>query len=53
LGLPFKVIHIHDEHLRRLYEKRVVLVRPDQHVAWRSDSLPLDCVQLLNIARGA
>jgi 2-polyprenyl-6-methoxyphenol hydroxylase-like FAD-dependent oxidoreductase len=53
LSVPLKVILIQEDHLRRLYEKRAVLVRPDQHVAWRSDSLPLDCFQLLNIVRGA
>lgn len=53
LGFPLKVVAVADEALHRLYEKRLVLVRPDQHVAWRSDSLPFDCVCLLNIVRGA
>lgn len=53
LGFPLKVLPVADQALHRLYEKRLVLVRPDQHVAWRSDSLPFDCVSLLNILRGA
>ena len=53
LNVPLKVVQVTEENLRRLYEKRLVLVRPDQHVAWRSDSVPHDCVQLFNTVRGA
>jgi len=28
-------------------------VRPDQHVAWRGDRLPQDCLNLIDRARGS
>ncbi|MFI4938918.1 MAG: FAD-dependent monooxygenase, partial [Burkholderiales bacterium] len=52
-GVPLHVVQVPDQHLQALYEKRLVLVRPDHHVAWRGDSLPFDCVNLFNIVRGA
>jgi hypothetical protein len=30
-----------------------VLVRPDQHVAWRGNEEPADAVELINLVRGA
>jgi hypothetical protein len=42
-----------DPALGRLYERRLVLVRPDGHVAWRSDTLPADAGQLIDTVRGA
>ncbi|WKU03384.1 hypothetical protein [Micromonospora sp. HUAS LYJ1] len=39
-GLPFTVVHLTDEPARRLYGADHVLVRPDQHVAWRGGQLP-------------
>ncbi|GAA3388137.1 FAD-dependent oxidoreductase [Cryptosporangium minutisporangium] len=40
-GLPFTVIHLIDPEVRALYGADNVLVRPDQHVAWRGDALPV------------
>ena len=36
-----------------LYERRLVLVRPDGHVAWRADVLPGDAIALVDKVRGA
>ena len=36
-----------------LYERALVLVRPDGHVAWRSDQLPADPLALADRVRGA
>jgi len=40
LGIPMKVVNLAGESLARtLYERSLVLIRPDQHVAWRAGSL--------------
>jgi len=39
-GMPLRVIAIDDPAIARLYERQLVLVRPDGMVAWRADSLP-------------
>ena len=35
------------------YVDRLLLSRPDQHVAWRSNRLPGDCLALIDRVRGA
>jgi len=36
LGIPIKVVHLKDEkHVREIWERDVVLIRPDGFVAWR------------------
>ena len=40
------------EGLVRLYEKRMVLVRPDGHVAWRGDQLPEDPASIVSQVLG-
>ena len=52
-GVPWEVIDIRDEHARRLYERDLVLIRPDQHVAWRADAPPEDPAALVGLIRGA
>lgn len=47
LGAPFEVVDIADARIAALYERRLVLVRPDGHVAWRDDAPPDDPVVLL------
>jgi 2-polyprenyl-6-methoxyphenol hydroxylase-like FAD-dependent oxidoreductase len=39
-GLPFTVIHLAHPGVRELYASDNVLIRPDQHVAWRGTQLP-------------
>ena len=34
------------------YERRLVLVRPDGHVAWRADDEPADAGALIDVVRG-
>ena len=48
-----RVADVRDEHAARLYERRLVLLRPDQHVAWRGDSEPADPVAVIDRVRGA
>lgn len=52
-GVPFKVFELDRQDARDLYERRLILIRPDQHVAWRGDALPDDCDWLINTVRGA
>lgn len=40
LGVPLSYLPIDDPHVRDVLERDLVLVRPDQHVAWRDDQLP-------------
>ena len=40
LGAPLDVLVVADSGLRAVYERDLVLVRPDMHVAWRGDRLP-------------
>jgi len=51
-GVPLRVERITSEEAARLYARRLVLVRPDGHVAWRGDALP-DCRALIDAVRGA
>ena len=51
--VPLKVVDLADEKIAALYAKRLVLVRPDGHVAWRSDDPPADALALIDKVRGA
>lgn len=46
-GVPLKIVDAFDEDGRQLYGRDLALIRPDQHVAWRGDSLPSDTDALL------
>jgi 2-polyprenyl-6-methoxyphenol hydroxylase-like FAD-dependent oxidoreductase len=46
-SLPLEQIEIDDPAIARLYERALVLVRPDGHVAWRGDSAPADSAGLI------
>ncbi|WP_328584401.1 FAD-dependent oxidoreductase [Streptomyces sp. NBC_00370] len=39
-ALPFTVVHLNSPGAREVYGATNVLVRPDQHVAWRGTQLP-------------
>ncbi|MDX6339903.1 MAG: hypothetical protein QOH87_41 [Trebonia sp.] len=51
-GVPLRVIDLDDPAIARLYERQLVLVRPDGMVAWRADSLPGDVAALVAIVAG-
>ncbi len=46
-GVPLSIFAIDDPDIATLYERRWVLVRPDGHVAWRSDAEPADAATLI------
>jgi len=52
-GLPLVVLDIGDTEAAALYAKKLVLVRPDRHVAWRGDAVPDDAPGLIDHLRGA
>jgi 2-polyprenyl-6-methoxyphenol hydroxylase-like FAD-dependent oxidoreductase len=52
-GVPLTVLRLDDPVAARLYERPLVLVRPDGHVGWRGDQAPADPVAVLDRLRGA
>ena len=51
-GLPLRHASIPDADIPHLYGAKLVLVRPDGHVAWRGDALPRDAGAMLDVVRG-
>ena len=52
-GMPIKIVDIREDHARALYERDLVLIRPDFHVAWRGDIIPDRPEAILDRVRGA
>lgn len=52
-NVPLSVVDLPGDPARDLYGRDHVLVRPDQHVAWRGNSVPDDPLALIDRARGA
>ena len=50
LGVPLRVVQI--EEFNPILERRLLLVRPDQHVAWRGDVPPNDALDVLRHVTG-
>jgi hypothetical protein len=51
-GVPLEVVAIEAPDVLRAYERRLVLVRPDGHVAWRADAEPADAGAIIDRVRG-
>ena len=51
--VPLSVVSLDDPEISALYERRLVLVRPDGHVAWRGDTPPSDPLAVVDRVRGA
>jgi 2-polyprenyl-6-methoxyphenol hydroxylase-like FAD-dependent oxidoreductase len=51
-AVPLQVVPLGGRGLRDRYGADLVLVRPDQHIAWRGDRAPRDPLQLLDHIRG-
>ena len=41
-GMPMQTVDLEQPKIAELYQRRLVLVRPDGHVAWRTDAEPED-----------
>ena len=52
-AVPLEVVTIDDRDIAKLYQRRLALVRPDGHVAWRADAVPADPASLIDLVRGA
>jgi 2-polyprenyl-6-methoxyphenol hydroxylase-like FAD-dependent oxidoreductase len=52
-GVPLRVVDLDRPDALALYERALVLVRPDGHVAWRGDALPDDPGELIDVVRGS
>jgi 2-polyprenyl-6-methoxyphenol hydroxylase-like FAD-dependent oxidoreductase len=52
-GVPLTVVPVSQPEIAELYERRLVLVRPDGHVAWRGDEAPGDAGAVIDVVRGA
>jgi 2-polyprenyl-6-methoxyphenol hydroxylase-like FAD-dependent oxidoreductase len=51
--VPMKVLALPDQRLRARYERRFIVIRPDQHVGWRGDDFPADVHGLIARLTGA
>jgi 2-polyprenyl-6-methoxyphenol hydroxylase-like FAD-dependent oxidoreductase len=52
-GMPLKVLDVGRSASADFDQSRLVLSRPDQHVAWRGNALPADPLALIDHIRGA
>ena len=52
-GVPLRVLTLDTPDAVRLYERPLVLVRPDGHVGWRGHHAPADAAAVLDQLRGA
>jgi len=52
-GVPLKVVEVDARHAQALYAHKLLLLRPDRHVAWRGDAEPSDPDELIDLVRGA
>lgn len=51
--MPLALLDVPAGNVPAAYRHRLVLVRDDQHVAWRGDALPADAQALVEMLRGA
>ena len=52
-GVPLTVLDVASSEAADLYSHKLLLSRPDQHVAWRGHALPNDPLALIDRVRGA
>jgi 2-polyprenyl-6-methoxyphenol hydroxylase-like FAD-dependent oxidoreductase len=52
-GVPLEVVDVAAEDAPELYEHKLVLVRTDQHIAWRGNALPDDRGAFIDVLQGA
>ena len=52
-GIPLEVLDVVSDEASAVYDHKLVLSRPDQHVAWRGNAVPSDIHRLLDLVSGA
>jgi hypothetical protein len=52
-GVPIRAVQLDQPEVRAAYQRALVLVRPDGHVAWRADAEPLQPAAVIDVVRGA
>jgi hypothetical protein len=52
-GVPLTLVDVDAPEAHAIYRRKLVLTRPDQHVAWRGDQGPDDPIALIDLVRGA
>jgi hypothetical protein len=52
-GVPLDIVTVDEPGIGVLYARKLVLVRPDGHVAWRGDAVPGEPLHLIDRIRGA
>jgi 2-polyprenyl-6-methoxyphenol hydroxylase-like FAD-dependent oxidoreductase len=50
--IPLEVVDIREDRALQSYQRRLLLVRPDQHIAWRGDCVPRDAGAVLDRVTG-
>src|SRR5262249_42080575 len=50
--MPLTVLDVPGPEAYDLYRRKLVLIRPDQHVAWRGDAAPATPLALVDLVRG-
>jgi hypothetical protein len=52
-GVPLRTVTIDEPEAAEIHERKLVLVRPDGHVAWRGDRAPANALGVIDRVRGA
>ena len=52
-GVPLRVVPLDSPQVHKAYQRALVLVRPDGHVAWRADVEPAQPDAIIDTVRGA
>jgi len=51
-SVPFGVLHVASEAARAIFERDLILLRPDMHVVWRGNNPPGNPAELASLATG-
>jgi 2-polyprenyl-6-methoxyphenol hydroxylase-like FAD-dependent oxidoreductase len=51
-GVPLAVLQIESQGMQTPYHHKLVMSRPDRHIAWRSNTVPSDPLALIDLVTG-